>query len=69
MGWEQIEASLAVIEEHDTVPAQSDIKIIDRPKTQRERYNVRDVPSGSWPADRCREGAAAGRLSLLCAIN
>jgi len=40
---------VTVVVRHDTVPEQSDIKIPDRPKTQRERYNVRDVPSGSWP--------------------
>src|SRR5258708_34809831 len=40
---------VTVVVRHDTVPKQSDIKISDRPKTQRERDNVRDVPSGSWP--------------------
>ena len=40
---------VTVVVRHDTVPEQSDIKIPDRPKTQRERYNVRDVPSGTWP--------------------
>ena len=43
------DVGVTVVVRHDTVPEQSDIKIIDRPKTQRERYNVRDVPSGSWP--------------------
>src|ERR1700722_1184549 len=40
---------VTVVVRHDTVPEQSDVKIADRPETQRERYNVRDVPSGSWP--------------------
>ena len=39
---------VAVVVRHDTVPEQSDIKIADRPKTQREGYNVRDMPSGGW---------------------
>ena len=43
------DVGVTVVVRHDTVPEQSDIKVIDRPKTQRERYNVRDVPSGSWP--------------------
>src|ERR1700722_17796981 len=40
---------VAVVVRHNTVPEQSNIKIPDRPKTQREGHNVRNVPSGSWP--------------------
>ena len=43
------DVGVTVAVRHDMVPEQSDVKLSDRPKTQRERYNVRDVPSGSWP--------------------
>jgi hypothetical protein len=43
------DVGVTVVVRHDTVPEQTDIKMFDRPKTQRGRYNVRDVPSGSWP--------------------